>query len=448
MTKGNGRLIVSLPPRHGKSELLSHWAPVWFFENWPSGNVILASYEADFASSWGRKVRDTIQAHQDKLSIRISEESSSASRWNTIQGGGMVTAGAGGPITGRGGDLILVDDLIKNWAEAQSETVRKNLIDWFYSTLYTRADPGATIIIIQTRWHILDLVGELLTRNPEDWKEIRFPALAEHGDPLGREPGQALCPERFGEEELHKIKEIMGTDMFSALYQQNPAPPQGSIFHREWWKFYENEPEFKAILQSWDCGYEIKDDSSYSVCQTWGVGENGYYLIHQFRDRLEYPELLRTVKLQFENFSPNLILIEYQASGRSLVQDLYNNTRLPIKAVKTTRESKQLRAELITPLVESGRVFLPQKAKWVNDFLYEMTVFPAGSHSDQVDALSQALLFLRARFDKQTTRSRRDRQASEGETLADSASAARKRRRLRLYGGPRVNLFSRWMDKT
>jgi predicted phage terminase large subunit-like protein len=444
ISTGNGRLTVSLPPRHGKSELLSHWAPVWFLENWPGANVILASYEADFAASWGRKVRDTIQANQKDLNVRISGASSSASRWSTTLGGGMITAGAGGPITGRGGDLIIVDDPIKNWAEAQSETVRKNLIDWFYSTLYTRADPGATIVVIQTRWHILDLAGELLARNPQEWKEVKLPAIAEISDPMGREPGRALCPERYNEGELLKIKEVMGTMMFSALYQQSPAPPQGSIFHKEWWKYYEEEPEFRAIIQSWDCGYETREDSSYSVCQTWGVAENGFCLIHQFRNRLEYPDLLRTVKLLAERFSPDLVLIEYQASGRSLVQDLYNNTRLPIKGVKTTRESKQIRAGLVCPLIETGKVFLPRNAVWISDFLYELTVFPAGNHSDQVDALSQALMFLKNRFDDSRKRRASPLRTSSGRRLlATSDRSKGPRTRRRLHAGHRVNLSLR-----
>jgi phage terminase large subunit-like protein len=149
-----------------------------------------------------------------------------------------------------------------------------------------------------------------------------------------------------------------------------------------------------------------------------------------------------------EQFSPDLILVEYQASGRSIVQDLYHNTRLPIKAVKTTREGKQLRAELITPIIESGRVFLPQKAKWINDFLYEMTVFPAGTHSDQVDALSQALLFLKGRFDRDRRRRfSRDRTSSRRRTLPAPAEAITPRSRLRLYGGPRINLFCRWVGR-
>jgi len=229
--------------------------------------------------------------------------------------------------------------------------------------------------------------------------------------------------------------------MFSALYQQSPAPPQGSIFHREWWKFYDAEPEFKAIIQSWDCGYELKEDSSYSVCQTWGVAENGFYLVHQFRNRLEYPDLLRTLKVLAEQFSPDLVLIEYQASGRSLVQDLYNNTRLPIKAVKTSRESKQIRAGLVTPLIETGKVFLPRFAGWINDFLYEVTVFPAGNHSDQVDALSQALLFLKSRFNPTKNRRASPLRVSSGRRLlATSNRTAGVRPRSRLNAAPRVNL--------
>ena len=185
------------------------------------------------------------------------------------------------------------------------------------------------------------------------------------------------------------------------------------------------------------------------MCQTWGVAGNGFYLVHQFRDRLEYPDLLRMVKLLSEQSSPDLVLIEYQALGRSLVQDLYNKTRPPIKAVKTTRESKQLRAELITPLIESGKVFLPKNAKWIGDFLYELTVFPAGTHSDQVDALSQALLFLKGRFDRDRgRRSSWDRTSPGRKALVGSGEATAPRSRPRLYGGPLINLSWRWIGGT
>ena len=189
IANGNGRIIVLMPPRHGKSELISHYVPIWFLENWPNLNIILTSYEADFAASWGRKVRDTIQKHRNELSVRVSPASSSAARWNTTAGGGMITAGAGGAITGRGGNLIIVDDPIKNWLEAQSDTTRQRLLEWFYSTLYTRAEPDATIIIIQTRWHESDLAGDLIAKNTGEWQVIRFPALAETDDPIRQKNG-------------------------------------------------------------------------------------------------------------------------------------------------------------------------------------------------------------------------------------------------------------------
>jgi len=402
IANGNGRIIVLMPPRHGKSELISHYVPVWFLENWPNQNIILSSYEADFAASWGRKVRDTIQKHRNELSVRVSSASSSAARWNTTSGGGMVTAGAGGAITGRGGNLIIVDDPIKNWLEAQSDTTRQRLLDWFYSTLYTRAEPDSTIIIIQTRWHESDLAGDIIAKNTREWQVIRFPALAEADDPLGRKIDEALCPERYDRERLLKIKETTGTGIFEGLYQQHPAPPKGQIFNRNWWRFYDELPDLSVIIQSWDCGFETGSHNSYTVGQTWGMAKNGYYLIDQFRDRLEYTDLIRAVKAQYRKHNPEYVLIEYQASGRSLVQDLYRNTNLPIKAIKSTRDSKPVRAEIVTPVIECGRVHLPKQAHWVNDFLHEMTLFPSGKFSDQVDALSQALGFMKNKYEKRS----------------------------------------------
>jgi predicted phage terminase large subunit-like protein len=447
VAKGNGRLIVSLPPRHGKSELISHWVPVWFLENWPNQNVILTSYEADFAATWGRKVRDTIQSNQNELTVSLSSDSLSASRWNTTQGGGMVTAGAGGPITGRGGNLIIVDDPLKNWMEAQSETIRNRLIEWFYSTLYTRAEPGATIIIVQTRWHEADLVGELLDSQPNDWHEIRLPAIAEtDGDMLNRIEGQALCPDRFDEKALDKIKQTIGSAMFEALYQQNPSSPQGEIFKRSWWKYFDPKcpPTFLARIQSWDCAYETGKDKSYSVCQTWGIAENGFYLLDQYRERLQYPDLVKAVKNIAERFEPDRILIEYQASGRSLVQDLYQRTRLPLKAIKTGQTSKETRAWLVTALVESGKVFLPKQSSWLDQFLHEMTMFPNSRYMDQVDALSQALIFLKdVRFSKR----RRPSTKELSSTGRKGRRSERRRRRSRLYYGPKINIAATWLGR-
>jgi len=295
IAKGNGGLIISLPPRHGKSLLISHWIPVWLLENWPTQNIILSSYEADFAADWGRKVRNTIQEHQDKLTVRLSFDSTSASRWHSTKGGGMVTAGSGGPITGRGGSLIIVDDPHKNWQEAQSETFRQRIIDWFNSTLLTRCEPAATIIVVQTRWHQDDLSGYLLREHSDNWQEIRLPALAEVHENIPpyweREIDEPLCPERYSKEELLGIKSALGSTMWASLYQQRPAPAGGSIFKIDWWKYYKEAPAFDFILQSWDTAFKATENASYSVCQTWGLAQNGYYLIHQFRGRVEYPQL-------------------------------------------------------------------------------------------------------------------------------------------------------------
>jgi predicted phage terminase large subunit-like protein len=442
IAKGNGRLIIALHPRSGKSELISHWIPVWFLENWPDQNILLTSYEADFAASWGRKVRDTIQSNQDKLTVVLSNDSLSASRWNTKQGGGMVTAGAGGPITGRGGNLIVVDDPLKNWMEAQSETIRKRLIEWFYSTLYTRAEPGSTIIIIETRWHESDLIGELLANHAEDWYEIRLPALAEENDPLNRKPGQALCPERFDEKSLQKIKETIGSSMFEGLYQQNPAPPEGHMFRKSWWRYFDlsSYTPLIGIVQSWDCAFENGVNNSYSVGQTWGVAQNGFYLINSLRKKLEYPELVRAVQRQAQKYNPSRILIEYQASGRALVQDLYRRTRLPIQSVKVTQGSKESRARLSTAIVESGKVFLPKKADWLDEFLHELTMFPTGKYTDQVDALSQALGLL-----KNVTVGDRKR-PSVGERPSSGRAPLYGNHRLRYQGSNSGLNFGPWVD--
>jgi predicted phage terminase large subunit-like protein len=224
-----------------------------------------------------------------------------------------------------------------------------------------------------------------------------LPALAEENDLIGRQPGQALCPQRFDEKSLHKIKETIGSSMFEALYQQNPAPPEGHMFKKNWWQYFDLKSYIPiiGIVQSWDCAYETGIDNSFSVCQTWGVAKNGFYLLHQLRDKMEYPELVKAVKSQAQRFNPSRILIEYQASGRPLVQDLYRRTRLPIYSVKVTRDSKESRARLATAVVENGKVFLPKEAEWLDDFLHELTMFPTGRHSDQVDAMAQALSLLK-----------------------------------------------------
>ena len=397
IAQGDQKLIFTLPPRHGKSTLISQWVPVWFLNLWPNQHILLASYGSELAIKFGRSVRNTIMEHNSELDVQISGDSTSVSRFHTTKSGSMVSLGAGGSITGRGANLLLCDDLIKNWADSQSETLRKSLRDWFLTTLLTRLEPGGTCILTQTRWNSEDLVGYLIREHGGQWKEIRIPALAEPNDCLGRAEGDALCPQRYGIEKLLEIKEQMGSYMFESLYQQRPSAPRAGMFKRDSWKFFqpEEKPNFQSFIQSWDAGYQKSENASYSVCITIGIAPNGYYILDVFRERLEFPNLVRAVDNLYRRFIPELILVEAGGAGISLAQNIYNETRLPIRAIKVKNKSKTQRAWEVTTIIENGRVFLPAKAVWLDDFLDEMTAFPHSRFTDQADALSQSLDFLR-----------------------------------------------------
>jgi hypothetical protein len=230
------RLIITMPPRHGKSEMVSHWTPIWLLENFPEKRIILTSYEADFAASWGRKVRDTILRHQDDLNLRLDMNVQASNSWMTLAGGGMNTAGVGGPITGKGADLLIVDDAVKNWQEASSYTIRERTWEWWQSTARTRLEPGAGVVVMFTRWHEEDLVGKLIDQmkiGGEHWEVFNFPAVALEHDALGRKPGEPLWPERYPLTELNILKSSMSVKVWNALYQQTPSgdDERGNVYH-------------------------------------------------------------------------------------------------------------------------------------------------------------------------------------------------------------------------
>jgi predicted phage terminase large subunit-like protein len=328
---------------------------------------------------------------------KISQDSAASNKFTTIQGGSYYAVGAGSAITGRGSNILLIDDPLKGREEAESVTLRRKLKEWYRAVAYTRLMPGGTVILIMTRWHQDDLGGWLLKEHKhENWVTLNLPALAEENDPLNREIGAPLWPKYYPKKRLLEIKKTIGNREFNALYQQRPTALEGNLFKREWWRFFESRPiTVDGILQSWDTGFEQSEDSSFSVCQTWAAKDGHFYLLNQLRKRLDYPSLVRVVKEQARLFKPEKILIERAASGRSLVQDLYSLTRLPIKSIPTTNKSKEERAFLITDLIEAGRVWLPKNAKWVDCFVDELSTFPFGKYADQVDALTMALQFLK-----------------------------------------------------
>jgi len=294
--------------------------------------------------------------------------------------------------------LLILDDPIKDHEEANSETIRKSLHEWFVSVAYTRLMPGGAIIIVQTRWHEDDLAGWLLREHAsENWDVLSLPAIAEQ-DERFRHVGEALWPERFPLSQLERIRVAIGGRAWASLYQQRPAAAGGMIFKRDWWQLFATPPAspFSVVVQSWDTAFKKGSENDYSVCSTWGVAENGYYLLHLWRDRVEFPELKRVLASQAEQWRPHTILVEDRASGQSLIQELKLSTALPIIPVKVDAD-KQARAQAVTPLVEAGKVFLPQSAPWLNDFIDELASFAAGTHDDMVDSTTQALNYLRER---------------------------------------------------
>ncbi len=384
------RLMVSWPPRHGKSEEVAHWTPLWFLKNWPDRRVILASYEAKIAARWGRRVRNDILQFPDELGLQLTGDSTAADRWELTTGGGMLTAGVGGPITGEGAHLLIIDDPTKNAEEANSPVYRDRLVEWFKTTAFTRLEPGGSVILDMTRWHQADLIGALLEEMTEPWEHIRLPALAEPDDPLGREEGEALWPDRYSADELLKIKETVGPQVWAGLYQQRPAPAEGGVFRYEWWGRYREVPELSRKVQFWDTAFKKGADNDYSVCTTLGVAGNSFPVLDVWRRRVEFPELLRAAVAQFDKHRPNEVLVEDAASGQDLFATLRRETRIPIKAVKVDRD-KISRANAVTGYVEAGRVPLPERAAWVADFMDELAAFPNAAHDDQVDSFAGAL---------------------------------------------------------
>jgi predicted phage terminase large subunit-like protein len=389
--KGNGRIIVNAPPRHGKSELISKWLPVWYFDLFPEGRVILTSYGDSLASEWGRAVRDEI-ATNDQVWVKPRVDATSATSWITSSGGSMRTAGVGGPITGKGGDLLIVDDPHKNWEEALSATMRRKVVDWFNSTLYSRAEPGATIVVMQTRWHEHDLSGYLLDKHEDDWKLLRLPAIAETDDITGRREGEALCPDRYTADRLNAIKRAMGSLMFAGLYQQRPAPIEGGLVKREWFKRWQQLPQgFDEQIQAWDLTFS-KTGSSYVVGQVWGRSGSSFYLVHQIRERMSFLEMLRAIVTMSEQWPEATDkLVEKAANGHAVIDTL--SEKIPGILPVIPESSKEARLAAVSGFIEAGNVWVPDStvAEWADDFVEEVAGFPNAANDDQVDTMTMAL---------------------------------------------------------
>jgi predicted phage terminase large subunit-like protein len=370
---------------------------------YPDKPVLEVSYSADLAHRFGKLNRRKVEEFGRQIfGIEISKEKSSMTEWDIHnQFGGMVSVGIDGSITGKGGSLVIIDDPIKNRKEAESEVIRNKIWNEWQNTIYTRLQDDAIVILIVTRWHEDDLAGRLL--NPEfsdpreiaEWEILSLPAICEDGsDPLGRIPGQSLWPEYgFHEDWAEKTKRTVGSQTWAALYQQRPAPTEGSLIKRNWWKFYSKLPEkFDEIIQSWDCAFKDTDTSDFVVGQVWGRIGADKYLIDQVRGRMDFPATIQAIKtLSAKHPRATAKLIEDKANGTAVIATLKHQVSGLISV--NPEGGKVVRAQAVTPEIEAGNVYLPAPsiASWIHDFIEECASFPRGKHDDQVDAMSQSL---------------------------------------------------------
>jgi predicted phage terminase large subunit-like protein len=397
------RLIINLPPRHLKSLMASVAFPAWCLGHNPSAQILCVSYAQDLADKLARDCRGIMMSpwYRRIFPTRLAPHRQAVQEFITTAQGYRLATSNGGVLTGRGADIILIDDPLKP-EEALSDTQRRAANDWFSHTLYSRLNSkrNGAIVIIMQRLHEDDLVGHVLAQ--EDWEVVRFPAIAEEDEVheiatiLGRRTftrrcGEALHPEREPLDTLDRIRHTIGEYNFAGQYQQSPAPLGGGLVKAEWFRRYgeKDRPEsFDRIVQSWDTANKATELSDYSVCTTWGIKGKNLYLLSVLRKRLEYPALKRAVRELQSLFDANVVLIEDKASGTQLIQELIVDGCHAATSYEPECD-KIMRLHAQTAVIEAGFVHIPEAAPWLAEYLHEITVFPKGKHDDQVDSTAQ-----------------------------------------------------------
>ncbi|KAF0811368.1 hypothetical protein IGB42_04134 [Andreprevotia sp. IGB-42] len=380
------RLMIFMPPRHGKSMLASEFFPAWYLGRHPDRYIIHATYAQELADDFGRKVRNQLAEPTFGAvfgNVGVRRDSTSARRFHTGQGGVYYAVGVGGPMTGRGAHLMLIDDPLKGREDADSDTVRRKLKDWYAAVAYTRLMSDGAIVVIQTRWHEDDLAGWLQGEHAhEGWEVLCLPAINTAGKPL--------WPQKFPLPVLQQIERTLGSREWEALYQQRPAPLEGGLIKLRWFGRYDVTPtHFDMVVCSWDTAQKVAQHNDPSVGTVWGVADGRYWLLDVIRKRVDYPALRQEVKQAATRHHASAVLIEDKASGVSLAQEL-KREHVPVIAIAPhgDKQSRMLRA---SPLIEAGKVMLPRRALWLGEFERECAGFPNSKHDDQVDSMSQFL---------------------------------------------------------
>lgn len=404
---GNGtlkRLIINMPPRHTKSEFASFLLPAWFLGKYPHKKIIQTAHTAELATGFGRKVRNlvTSEAYQKVFDTKLSSDSKAAGRWNTDKGGDYFAIGVGGAVTGKGADVLIIDDPHSEQEAKQNKPeVYDGVYEWYTSGPRQRLQPGGAIIIVMTRWSKRDLTGQILKNSgkdgTDDWEVIEFPAIMPSGNPL--------WPEFWKKPELEAIKAEIPVGKWEAQYQQNPTSEEGAIVKREMWQVWPHDepPPVDYIIQSWDTAFEKNNRADFSACTTWGVfqkenarGEykNNIILLDAFKERMEFPDLKMKAFELWKHWNPDTLIIEKRAAGSPLIYEL-RKIGIPLSEYTPHKgQDKIARVNAISDLFASGVVWRPEK-RWAEEVVEEMASFPNGDHDDLVDSSSQALMRFR-----------------------------------------------------
>ena len=401
------RLIINMPPRHTKSEFASYLLPAWFLGKFPKKKIIETAHTAELAVGFGRKVRNLVDSDIYKSifpGVGLQSDSKAAGRWATNQGGDYFAIGVGGAVTGKGADILIIDDPHSEQEAALSESnpeVYDKTYEWYTSGPRQRLQPGGSIIIVMTRWSKKDLTGQVvksaLQRSGEQWEVIEFPAILPDGLPL--------WPEFWKLEELQALKQELPNGKWMAQYMQQPTSDVSAIIKREWWKKWDHEdpPMCEFMIQSWDTAFLKTERSDYCACTTWGVfyQENNVglmvpnlILLNSFKERMEFPELKQKAMEQYKKWEPDSLIVEAKASGAPLVFEL-RAMGVPVQEYVPSKGSDKIaRLNAVADIFASGRVWVPN-THWADELVEEVASFPSGEHDDLVDSMTQAMLRFR-----------------------------------------------------
>jgi len=399
------RLIINMPPRHTKSEFASYLLPAWFLGKYPNKKIIQCSNTAELATGFGRKVRNLVGSEQYAKvfpNVSLRQDSKAAGRWSTNHNGEYFAIGVGGTVTGKGADLLIIDDPHSEQEAALAAgdpSVYDKVFEWYTSGPRQRLQPGGSIVVVMTRWAKRDLTGRILQsmtdRDGDEWEIIELPAILPSEKPL--------WPEFWSYDELSKLRIELPLSKWQAQYQQDPTSEEGALVKREWWQEWEHEnpPYCQFIIQSWDTAFTKSERADYSACTTWGVfykdeNENDPHIIllDAVKERMEFPELKARALEYYQEWQPDAFIIEAKASGAPLIFEL-RRMGIPVQEFTPTRGNDKIsRLNSVTDLFASGKVWAPRK-RWAEEVIEEMAAFPNSDHDDLVDSSTQALIRFR-----------------------------------------------------